>query len=548
MAASGSRRYDCGETIYAGVRQGLTMNDSRTISFPRNQARHVDDAPPHLEKAVMEDLHVQGPSISFRMQIILGFMIFFLLSVTITVGAMTIINRIQHRIVAFQTWELFLFHIEQARRWEKNFFLYGTNLEDALASVAEARTLLEENKEILLDTSPPLPQEQLLSPLTAYSSLLDELEHTMKNQASFSEHGQHIEAGLREHGAVIVQQAVTMANKENDQINRWMTLIQKIPLYFLAFLFILMSYTSYYLSQRFMKPLNNLIDSTKRIARGDFNRIKPVSRFQDEFVTVVDAINRMLKELEARQNSLIESHKLRAVGILTAGVAHEINNPLNNIMLTSHSMLEEFKDLTPQEHMEMIRDIIQETDRSRNIVRNLLDFTRESTSLMEPLELGPLLESTVKLALNQAKVSGTQITLEVEPSLPSIQGDNQQLQQVFLNLILNALDAMDQAGLVCVTATRAPEDGFLRVHIQDNGSGIPDSVLPHIFDPFFTTKPIGKGTGLGLCVSLGIIIKHGGRIEVNSEPDLYTVFTIILPSDEPYTGNRHRMISSCYRN
>jgi two-component system, NtrC family, sensor kinase len=501
-----------------------------------------DDDRPTADRTSREHARIQGPSISFRMQIVLGFLIFFLLSVTITLGAMFVINRIQHRIVALQTWEQFLFHIEQARRWEKNFFLYGTNLDDALNSADSVMDLLEENREILL-ISPPIG-EQLVERLEAYSSLLDELDRAVRNDAVNKELADSIEAGLRQHGGVIVQQAVTMADSENVLINKWMDLIQKIPLYFLVFLFILMSYISYYLSQRFMKPLNNLIDYTQRIARGDFNRIKPVSRFQDEFATVVDAINRMLKELETRQDSLIESHKLRAVGILTAGVAHEINNPLNNIMLTAHSMLEEYQELSPQEQTEMIGDIIQETERSRNIVRNLLDFTRESKSLMEPLELGPLLTSTVKLAQNQAKVSGTQIALEVEPGLPNIQGDKQQLQQVFLNLILNSLDAVDQEGLVCVTATRAPEDGFLRVQIQDNGNGIPDSILPHIFDPFFTTKPVGKGTGLGLCVSLGIIIKHGGRIEVNSEPGLYTVFTVIIPHDEPYSGDRHRMIPS----
>jgi len=499
----------------------------------------TDASPKKTDRNIHPESAHQGPSISFRLQIILGFLLFFLLSVSITVGAMIIINRIDHRILAFQNWERFLFHVEQARRWEKNFFLYGTNLDDALMNVDEALALVEQNRKALLGLDGPWQREDVLDRLVTYSALLGELEEAVQGNSLSATANERIESGLREHGAIIVQQAVALASYENEQITKWMNLFQQIPVYFLIFLFVMMSCASYYLSQRFMKPLNTLIDSTQRIARGDFNRVAPVSRFKDEFATVVDAINRMLTELESRQTSLIESHKLRAVGILTAGVAHEINNPLNNIMLTAHSLLEEHEDLDSTEQLEMIQDIIHETERSRNIVRNLLDFTRESKSLMEPLNLARLLEATVKLALNQAKVSGCQIILEVEPSLPQIQGDKQQLQQVFLNLILNALDAVGQDGLVSIAATRAREDGFLRVQIQDNGSGIPEDVLPHIFDPFFTTKPVGKGTGLGLCVSLGIIIKHGGRIEVNSERGLYTLFSVILPHAVPYAGDRH---------
>jgi two-component system, NtrC family, sensor kinase len=521
------------------------MSASPTLAPSKRQTETDSIAEPlSSEKSAADHPQAIGPTISFRMQIVLGFLLFFLLSVSITVGAMLIINRIQHRIVALQTWEQFLFHVEQARRWEKNFFLYGTNLNDALASVDAAMELIVAKREFFL-SSPSLAREQLVERLNVYSSHLDALEQAVANQEVNRQRIELIEAGLRENGGVIVEKAASFADYENEQITKWMDLIQKIPLYFLAFLFVLMSYTSFYLSQRFMRPMNNLIDSTRRIARGDFNRVKPVSRFNDEFATVVDAINRMLKELETRQNTLIESHKLRAVGILTAGVAHEINNPLNNIMLTAHAQLEDFGNIPPEEHREMIEDIIQETERSRNIVRNLLDFTRESKSMIEPLELSPLLESTVKLALNQAKVSRTQILLDVEPRLPNIQGDKQQLQQVFLNLILNALDAAENEGAVCVSATRAPEPGYLRITIQDNGCGIPAEILPSIFDPFFTTKPVGKGTGLGLCVSLGIISKHGGRIEVNSEKGLYTVFKVILPSHEtfmtePLIGSRSR--------
>ncbi len=178
----------------------------------------------------------------------------------------------------------------------------------------------------------------------------------------------------------------------------------------------------------------------------------------------------------------------------------------------------------------MIRDIIGETERSRSIVHNLLDFTRESVSVLELLDLGKLVQETAKLALNQAKVRGAAINVEVEPDLPKIQGDRQQLKQVVLNLILNSLDAVSHGGRIEVR-TKKIRPGYLMVQVEDNGAGIPADMLPHIFDPFFTTKPVGKGTGLGLSVSHGIITKHGGRIEVDSVPGRKTVFTITLPCD-----------------
>ena len=486
----------------------------------------------------------QRPALSFRVEIVLGFMIFFVLAVAITLGAMFMLNRVQHRFAAVQTWERFLFHVEQARRWEKNFFLYGTNLPEALNNAEEAARLVEQDPASLEEIASVQHREQIQESLLIYSALLADLAKRKETGAIDAIAFEEIEAGLREHGGIIVRQAIELTEKEHALINRWMHLLQKIPLYFLAFLFLASAFTALYLSQRLMKPLNRLVEYTGHIARGDFDRIKPISKFRDEFSSVEVAINRMLRDLEARQASLIESHKLQAVGVLTAGVAHELNNPLNNIMLTAHTMLEEHGDMTLEDELEMIRDIIQETERSRSIVRNLLDYTRESKSVMEPLDLDELLKSTVKLSANQARMAGARINLDIADGLPHIQGDRQQLKQAFLNLILNSLDALQPGGQVDISAKKASEEGFLEITVRDNGCGIPKDIQSQIFDPFFTTKPFGKGTGLGLKVCLGIIIKHGGRIDVASEPGQFTRFTITMPYDTPYTGDRHRLVDS----
>ncbi len=500
------------------------MNLSHFFHLPASNRNPVTGGPALTEQ---ERELLERPAFSFRFQIILGFLIVFLLSVAIIIGAMVAVNHIQRRIITFQTWQRFLFDIEQARRWEKNFFLYGTNLQEALDSSHEAQKILKENLEALEAISGPRGKDEVVFHLSKYHALLQDLYQLAQAGTLSVRLKDELEGNLRHYGAMVVQDAADVAARENQMVVSWLDLMQKVPTYYLVFHFILMLWMTRFLSNRFMKPLNYLVKQTQRIATGDFSDVKPIRKYRDEFTTVEVAINRMLRELESRQNSLIDSHKLRAVGILTAGVAHELNNPLNNIMLTAHAILEEHKELTPEETVAMVKDIVAETDRSRAIVHNLLDFTRETESVMEPLQLGRLVEETVRLERNQVKVKRAILEAIIAPDLPQIRGDRQQLKQAFLNLILNALDAIGEEGIIRVTVAPAAP-GFLHVQIEDNGGGISADALTHIFDPFYTTKPVGKGTGLGLSVVHGVVSKHGGRISLESMPGR-TVFTVTLP-------------------
>lgn len=474
---------------------------------------------------------IERPSFSFRLQLILGFLLLFFLSMTIIIGSMTAIKRIQNKLNFFQASERFLFEVEQARRWEKNYFLYGTNLTDAAQSASNARILLAQSLESYRTISAE-QAVQIVYNLDKYRELLEELVVLEKRSGVDPAQRQLIESALRKHGSEMVEDAVSLTLKEQASINGLLNLIQQIPVYALIVYLLIILYVAYFLAQRFMKRLKFLTDSTQRIAKGDFSPIRPIRKYRDEFTTVSVAINRMLEELEARQRAMVESHKLKAIGNLTAGVAHELNNPINNIMLTAHSMLEDYKDLSETELEEMINDLINEAERSRSIVRNLLDFARESESTSEPLDLGMLVRQTIKLAENQIRVSGATIEVDVQPNLPTIRGDRQKLKQVFLNLILNAVDAVAKDGLIKIGVEKSASPGFLAVHVFDDGCGIPPHIMPFIFDPFFTSKAPGKGTGLGLSVSQGIVNIHGGRISVSSEEGKYCRFTVLLPSTE----------------
>lgn len=262
--------------------------------------------------------------------------------------------------------------------------------------------------------------------------------------------------------------------------------------------------------------------------------------------TLAICINDMIQELENREAILIQSHKMRAVGTLTAGVAHELNNPLNNITLTAHMLLEDYDGLSDRERKEMVEDLISEAKRSKVIISNLLDFARESSSQLEPLDLKQILKDTIDLASNQIRLSNIRLDFRATENLPRVHGDSQQLRQVFLNLILNAIDASPKGGKIEILVLSADDPSSLAVKVIDFGSGIPEHILGSIFDPFFTTKGKGKGTGLGLSVSQGIVAKHGGQIRVSSREGRGSTFTVtlpvttipaeILPANQPASG------------
>ena len=472
------------------------------------------------------------PRFSLRSHMLLVFILLSFLSIALVIGSVIAINHIQKKLNFFQISEKYLFDIAQARRWEKNHFLYGTNLEDAVQSANNAKIILSDNLKKVTIILSPEKTATIVQHLDKYRELLQELTLLEKNRIENTEKKQEIETSLRKHGAEMVKVAAALVLNEQNSMNTMLKLIQRIPVYSLAVVLLLTTFLVCFFVKRLIKPLNLLVASTQKIAKGDFSPIPPMCKYRGEFTTVEVAINQMIKELELRELAMIESHKLRAVGTLTAGIAHELNNPLNNIMLTAHAMLEDHNDLSEDELLEMINDLINEADRSRKIIRNLLDFARESESVSEPIDLGLLVNETINLAQNQIKISGAKIETEIQPHLPRIRGDNQQLKQVFLNLILNAIDAVEKGGNIKISLKQADTPGFLAVQIEDNGCGIPPHILPNIFDPFFTTKGPGKGTGLGLSVSHGIVTIHGGQISIETEEGKYTRSTVTLPSSD----------------
>jgi two-component system NtrC family sensor kinase len=185
--------------------------------------------------------------------------------------------------------------------------------------------------------------------------------------------------------------------------------------------------------------------------------------------------------------------------------------------------------LTEEECMDMVNDLVSQGERAHKIVNNLLDFARESETKSEYIYIDRLIDETIRLAKNQIKLSNITIDTAIDPNLQPLYGDKKLLIQVFVNLFINAIDAMSDGGELTIRVSKKQKTGFISIQISDTGCGIPNHLLNSIFNPFFTTKSTSKGTGLGLSVSKGIIEKHGGDIEVQSKVNEGTTFTVHLP-------------------
>ena len=241
----------------------------------------------------------------------------------------------------------------------------------------------------------------------------------------------------------------------------------------------------------------------------------------------VQELEATLGELRATQRQLVQSEKLAAVGTLIAGVAHEINNPLSNILGRVQLLQQTISGDAAQRGLQMVRD---ECERALRIVRNLLSFTREHKPETTLVSVNDTLDEVLELRAYELKVSNIELRKDFQAGLPEISADPHQLQQVFLNLVINAEQAMTAAhgrGVLSIRTQRVGE--VVRIVVADDGLGIPDELVSKIFDPFFTTKEVGEGTGLGLSVCYGIVKEHGGELHVESEEGKSTTFTVELP-------------------
>jgi two-component system NtrC family sensor kinase len=291
----------------------------------------------------------------------------------------------------------------------------------------------------------------------------------------------------------------------------------------------------FFMMELVLRPVGRIITMARRVVGGDVAARVGI-RPPGEIGVLCQAIDQMADAVAEREQRLkavtrqqiTRSEKLASLGRLAAGVAHEINNPLTGVLTFAHLLRE--KDNMDDQDQEDLDLIIRETTRAAEIVKGLLDFARERAVVKEPLNINDVIQRTIRLIRNQKLFDRILIEEEMANDLPEVEGDMNQLQQVMLNLSLNACEAMPTGGTL--TIRTSTEDGKAVVKLTDTGCGIKKEHQDQVFEPFFTTKPVGKGTGLGLSVTYGIVQQHGGTLEFESEEGQGTTFIVTLPAME----------------
>jgi len=505
-----------GEEEPSQLRSDAAGIDGEAVS-PSGQALDGSEVGRRAEQALLE-----RPAFSLGMRLALAFAALLVVSLAIAATSWIGLTRLEKRLGFLEVADRVDAELLQARRYEKNFFLYGEDLEKAKGHVAEARRLVTASR-VEFGGLVGVEANNTLVATTEYERFLDDFEQPHQLPAPV------IEERLRILGGRMVEAAERMSARERARVEADFRFQRRIPLYFLAAIAVVSVMGGLFLTHHILRRLSRLDAVARRIGNGDFTPIMPTRPTRDEFTNLAIALNHMMAELDQRQRALVRSHKLRAVGRLTAGIAHELNNPINNIMLTAAMLEEDYAALDEAERVEMVRDLMEQSERARRIVRNLLDFARESEMTVEAIEISEVIRHSLELVGNQLNLAKVRAQVDIEDGLPPVSGDANTLCQVFVNLFMNAADACPDGGRLTVTAKAGGADK-VTVSVMDTGSGIPENFIDSVFDPFFTTKSIGRGTGLGLSVSLGIVRKHGGDISVESVPGVGTTFTVTLPA------------------
>lgn len=291
---------------------------------------------------------------------------------------------------------------------------------------------------------------------------------------------------------------------------------------------------SYVLANNLLKPINHLVFASKQLAQGDLtHKVKIESK--DEIGELAKTFNFMVESLKERdeklkkhaQERIMESERLAIIGQLAAGVAHELNNPLGGILVYSHLLLENLTENDPQR--ENLEKIVHQASRCKEIVKGLLDFSRQSEPRMDKTNINTLVNRTLSLIENQAVFQNIEIHKNLSSSLPEVMIDAGQIQQVMINMLFNAAEAIQNSGSITIETGMQKDGTHMFIKVADTGCGIAEEDLKHLFEPFFTTKEAGEGIGLGLSICYGIIERHKGKIKVQTEKEKGTTFTVILP-------------------
>lgn len=405
---------------------------------------------------------------------------------------------------------------------EKNYFLYNdkTALVELRKKLTDSLNVMDSVKEDIIRATGENNFAKLKSSLNEYWQVLKTIDTHQPADSG-------MQSRFREAGQKLREFSSHITSLERAKTNKIISGSKKGLFTSLCFILLSAIAVSYLFFFNILKSLKKIKKVAHSISDGKFYETEKDIP-QDEIGSVLKAINFMSKELQNREEQIIQSKKLASLGILTAGVAHELGNPLNNISMIAQTYIDLYDKLSQEDRLGFMKMIEEETERIKDIVQNLLDFSKPKKENLKESDINIVLQKSLKLVQNMIHISNIGIQINLHEGLPLLFIDENRILEVIVNLITNSIHATPPGGKLTLETRLGKKGSYVEILVIDTGKGIPPELLPNLFDPFFSTKGT-SGTGLGLFVSYGIIKNHGGEISVDSEVGVGTTFTIKLP-------------------
>lgn len=437
---------------------------------------------------------------------------------------------LEAKLLIIESFDDLLDDVLELRRYEKNLIFYqdAVSLEQCSRYLLQVDASFQQIAPDILTVAGDQIYSQFVGDLGEYKKLLNRYMSIVRKGGQLPDLNE-----IRESGKKLITFSEDLINIKRERIK---VRLHRYVAYFavlLFFFFGLFVYIFQLISRSILRPLRVVEEATKKVASEEFVPVTCRPHRHDEISRLIEAFNKMVEELNKRENQLLQSRKMASIGTFTSGIAHELNNPINNISLIVESLVEEDHDLSVEERSHLYQDLMDQAERSSDIVKKLLEFSRNRYAKTEKVALDDIVRKTADLVTNEMRLNRVKYSQTIEGGpLPELRVDKGGIQQVFLNLFLNSIQAMESGGRIDVVMITDPASREIRIDVRDTGKGVPPENLDRLFDPFFSTKKEGEGTGLGLSVSYNIINKHNGRIEVESTQGEGTCFSIFLPMEK----------------
>jgi signal transduction histidine kinase len=472
---------------------------------------------------------------SLRQKITFAYLVVALLILAVSLFTFQALKRVEARILMSDRMSALFETTMEIRRFERNYFLHAQagDLADNTAYQNKLAAMLDRDDFALLEA--PGRIKALREQADRYREQIARYAAAPRGTAQRAEFERQVGVTGRD----LVSIAETLVQGERQRLQSSLAVLRITLVCVVVGLALFMIALGHALSRRVARPLQQLEANVEAISTGRRDTLPPPSQ-DSEIVSITHAFNHMLKELEVRQRHLLRSEKLASLGTMLSGVAHELNNPLSNIWSSCQILQEELHEADPEHQRLLLAQIDEQCERARHVVSSLQDFARERHFSRERFALRQLVEQTLRFIKADIREQ-VAITVDIADDV-MLDADRQRIQQVLLNLVKNALDAIPGSGEIAVAARmrRAdepsdfPEDCELAgdsvdILIRDSGIGMSAECLKRIFDPFFTTKDVGHGMGLGLFIVYQIIEEHEGCITASSTEGRGSTFYLRLP-------------------